>query len=81
MKVEYTPRFEKNLKLFSNTIHKKLFKQIGFLLADLRHPSLRAKKYDEGQNIWQARVDQDARFYFLIKKDTYILLTITKHPK
>jgi hypothetical protein len=42
---------------------------------------LRAKKYDEGKDRWQARVTRDWRFYFLIEGDTYILQDITRHPK
>ena len=52
-----------------------------YLVQDIRHPSLRAKKYDEAQDIWQARVNQDWRFYFQIEGGTYILLDIMKHPK
>lgn len=59
----------------------KVDKQIGFLLTNLRHPSLRAKKYDEAQDIWQARVDGSYRFYFRIKGDTYELLSVIPHPK
>ena len=43
--------------------------------------SLRAKKYDEARDIWQARVDSGWRFYFRIEGDTYILETIRPHPK
>jgi len=50
-------------------------------LTNLRHPSLRAKKYDEAQDIWQARVDDDDRFYFQIEDDTYRILSIIPHPK
>lgn len=59
----------------------KFDKQLVFLLSNLRHPSLRAKKYDEKNNIWQARVDDDYRFYFQIEGDTYLLLSIIPHPK
>ena len=51
------------------------------LLSNLRHPSLRAKKYNEGENKWQARVTGDWRFYFTIEDDVYILQDITPHPK
>lgn len=51
------------------------------LLQNLRHPSLRAKKYDEGKDRWQARVTRGWRFYFRIEDDTYILLDIISHPK
>lgn len=59
----------------------KFDKQLTFLLSNLRHPSLRAKKYDEAQDIWQARVDDDYRLYFMIQGDSYILLSIIPHPK
>jgi hypothetical protein len=51
------------------------------MLEDLTYPSVRAKKYDESQNIWQGRVTRDYRFYFHIDGDTYVILAITKHPK
>ena len=51
------------------------------MLQNLRHPSLHAKKYDEGKDRWQARVNQDWCFYFVIQDDTCILLDITRHPK
>lgn len=52
-----------------------------FLLQNLHHPSLRAKKYDETQDIWQARVSRDWRFYFTIEGDTYHLHDLMAHPK
>lgn len=62
--------------------HKdKFWKQLSYLLRDIRHPSLHAKKYDEARGVWQARVDVNIRFYFLIEGDTYVLLEIKYHPK
>jgi hypothetical protein len=52
---------------------------VAFLLEDIRHPSLRAKKYDEKR--WQARLTHDWRFYFRIAGDTYIPLAIMAHLK
>ena len=51
------------------------------MLQNLQHPSLRAKKYDEGKNRWQVRITRDWRLYFLIENDTYILQDMTRHPK
>ena len=48
---------------------------------DLRHPSLHAKKYDEARDVWQGRINDDWRFYFVIENDTYILISMTPHPK
>jgi mRNA-degrading endonuclease RelE of RelBE toxin-antitoxin system len=56
-------------------------KQIQFLMENIRHPSLRAKKYDEAREIWQARIDRRYRFYFQVQSDTYVLLAVIPHPK
>jgi len=81
MKLFYTHQFKTKFHPLSSEIKKKFKKQAGYLLKDLRHPSLRAKKYDEARDIWQARVDKYYRFYFLISGNTYILLDIKIHPK
>jgi hypothetical protein len=38
-------------------IQRAFNKQALLLLQDLRHPSLRAKKFDEARDIWQGRVN------------------------
>ena len=81
MRHVFAERFLEKLEFLPKQTQEKFWKQLGFLLADLRHPSLHAKKYDEAQNIWQARVDRNYRLYFLIEKDSYILLDIRSHPK
>jgi hypothetical protein len=62
-------------------VQKAFIKQINFLARDLGHPSLHAKKYDEAQDRWQARIDGDWRFYFRIDKDTYRITQIIPQPK
>jgi mRNA-degrading endonuclease RelE of RelBE toxin-antitoxin system len=37
-------------------------KQLRFLAGNIQHPSLHAKKYDEGRDLWQARVNRAWRF-------------------
>ncbi len=39
-------------------VQKAFDKQTKLLVQNLRHPSLRAKKYDESKDRWQARVKQ-----------------------
>jgi hypothetical protein len=56
-------------------------KQFGFLISNLRHPSLRAKKYDEATGVWQARITRGWLFYFLIVGDVYYIVYIRNHPK
>ena len=74
-----TPRFKREFRKFPEQVRKTFRKQVGYLVQDLRHPSLRAKKYDEGRGIWQARVNDNVRFYFLIEAGRYILLDIERH--
>ena len=81
MTASFTLRFRKQYQQLSIERQAKLDKQLGFLLANLRHPSLRAKKYDEANDIWQARVDDGYRFYFQIDGETYLLLSIIPHQK
>ncbi|MBI2049117.1 MAG: hypothetical protein HYT29_01640 [Parcubacteria group bacterium] len=81
MKVVFTEPLLRCLKKLPQETKKKFEKQIKFLLKDIRHPSLRAKKYDEERDMWQARVDDFYRFYFTIETSAYIILAVTKHPK
>lgn len=81
MKFFYTAKFKASFRKLSEETKKKFYKQSGYLLKNLQHPSLRAKKYEEELDIWQARVNKGYRFYFTIKGDTYILLDIKIHPK
>lgn len=79
MEHKFLPEFLNNLDDCDPVIRKKFEKQLKFLLNDMRHPSLRAKKYDESRDIWQARIDKKFRFYFKIEKDAYVLLQIKTH--
>ena len=81
MKYSTTTRFDRAFVGFPTGVRKAFRKQVAFLIQDIRHPSLRAKKYDESDDIWQARVTDTVRFYFRIVGDTYRLLNIRKHPK
>jgi mRNA interferase RelE/StbE len=81
MKSDYTKRARGSLDDLPASVRKAFFKQVRFLEQDLHHPSLRAKKYDESQDLWQARVNKDWRFYFKIEDDVYYIVDIIPHPK
>ena len=81
MRIEYNKRALDDLEKASLTIKKAFFKQLRFLAENLNHPSLHAKKYDEGQDLWQARVTRGWRFYFTIEGGTYRIQAIIQHPK
>jgi mRNA-degrading endonuclease RelE of RelBE toxin-antitoxin system len=81
MKFFLTKRAQDDYYALISRVQKLVDKQIDFLLKDIQYPSLHAKKYDESKNRWQARVNQDYRFYFQIDGDTYVIVAIMKHPK
>jgi mRNA-degrading endonuclease RelE of RelBE toxin-antitoxin system len=81
MKIEYSDAVTDALEKAPAAVRKAFFKQIAFLEQNLHHPSLRAKKYDEARDRWQARVNRDWRFYFTIIDDTYHILKLIPHPK
>ncbi len=81
MKADYSERAGRTLDVLTPRLRKAVYKQVKLLEQNLRHPSLRAKKYDESRNIWQARVNKDWRFYFLIRDDVYYIIDVIPHPK
>ncbi len=81
MRLFYTDRFRRSYQEAPLAVKRAFDRRAGFLLESLRHPSLRAKKYDEARDLWQARVNGGWRFYFQIEGDSYILLDIIAHPK
>lgn len=81
MRVLFSERFARSFQEAPEKIQRDFGKQLAHLLRDIRHPSLRAKKYDEARSIWQARVNGGWRFYFIIKGDLYELIDIMPHPK
>lgn len=80
MKLVFTARAEQDYDRLSTKLRAQADKQLDFLVHDLRYPSLHAKKYDEHRDIWQARSSRDYRVFFLITRDTYVLLALKKHP-
>src|ERR1022692_2847212 len=64
MKLDYTRHALGTLNHLPVPVRKAFYKQAAFLVANLHHPSLRAKKYSEAEDRWQARVNRGWRFYF-----------------
>jgi plasmid maintenance system killer protein len=81
MKRQVTERFRKSFRSAPPEVKKAFNKQAKLLFENLHHSSLHAKKYDESSDLWQARVNRDWRFYFLIVGDTYLITDIIPHPK
>ena len=81
MKLRFTERADIDYAALPGSIRKALGKQLGFLLINRSHPSLRTKKYSEALDLWQGRVTRDWRFYFKIEGEEYVIVSIIPHPK
>ena len=81
MKWQHSNRSEDDYNGAPSRVQKAFDKQARLLAGNVLHPSLRAKKYDEAHDLWQARVNRDWRFYFRIEGDTYVIVRIIPHPK
>ena len=81
MRLVFSKRFDRSLRDAPQAVQRAFWKQSELLLLDSRHPSLRAKKYEGVDKLWQARVTRDWRFYFTVDQDAYNLVDITAHPK
>jgi hypothetical protein len=81
MRLHYTERVRRSYASAPPSVRQAFDRRGAFLVQDLRHPSLRAKKYDEANAIRQARVNGGWRLYFKIEGEPYILLDIMRYPK
>lgn len=81
MRLRYTDRFSRQYADAPVPIQTAFDRKAALLAQNLRHPSLRAKKYDEARDLWQARVSRGWRFYFQIEGDAYTILSLIPHPK
>ena len=81
MKTDFSARAARDYKSLPPEIKALVRKQLNLLRDNIRHPSLKAKKYGGIDDVWQARVNRDYRFYFQIVGDTYRIIFIIPHPK
>ncbi|MBI5003646.1 hypothetical protein HZC00_00955 [Candidatus Kaiserbacteria bacterium] len=81
MHFEFSVKGYAEYESLSIVLKRAADKQLIFLVKDLRHPSLHAKKYDEAMGLWQARINKSWRLYFFILDKKYYIVSIRKHSK
>jgi mRNA interferase RelE/StbE len=81
MRRVYSERFQRSFAAAPRAVQKACDKQLNLLVLNLRHPSVRAKKFDASRNIWQGRINRNWRFYFTIEGDAYYLIDMVSHPQ
>ncbi len=79
MEIGRTERFVRDYDSAPPEIRRAVDRKIALLAENLRHPSLHAKKYHEGEDLWQARITGAWRFYFRIEGQRYVLTSMTMH--
>lgn len=81
MEMRFTKSFEREfIKLTRGNpvLKKKVYKQLGLVLKNPDHPSLRFHKL-EGKEYWSISVDRSIRILVLIKSETIFVYHIGKH--
>lgn len=81
MRIRLTDGAIKQYVSLPKQLQKKTDKQFSYLIEDFRHPSLKVKKYQGFENLWQGRIDKSYRFYFHVVEPHYIIVSIINHPK
>ena len=81
MILRFSKHFLRSFSKAPKAVQEAFAKQSQLLLQNVHHPSLHAKKYDEGRNLRQACVNYSWRFYFKIEGNAYLMEEIRRHPK
>ena len=81
MKIAFTPPFRKDYQGLSTGIQEQIDAQITRLLENPRHPSLRTKKIQGQDNIFEASVTMDIRITWQNTEDGIFLRNIGEHDK
>ncbi len=81
MKIARTDRFKKAWKQLTQEEKILSRKAITNLATNVRYPSLRVKKIQGTNNIWEARASHSMRVTFQIEGNTIILRNIGRHDE
>jgi mRNA-degrading endonuclease RelE of RelBE toxin-antitoxin system len=79
LQLRRTKRFVKDYAALPDELRGRTEKAISVLLKSRHHPSLRIKKMEGRQEIWELRVSYSYRLTFQISGDTYILRRVGTH--
>jgi mRNA-degrading endonuclease RelE of RelBE toxin-antitoxin system len=79
MQIFFTKSFKKDYKKLPANIQKAVEKQLGWLLENPEHPSLKLKKMQDPRGIWEVRITRGYCFTFQIEEDEYIMRRLKTH--
>ena len=75
----YTPRFKKHFKTLSTQEKKQLKNKLTLLSENPSHPSLRVKRIQGTDDLYECSVNMDVRIIWYYEGDTMIILLDVGH--
>ena len=79
MRLFYTERFQRAYAGLEDREADQVAKALRLLAEDLRHPSLRVKKMQGTDRIWEARASRALRLTFEMHEDRLVLRNVGAH--
>jgi mRNA-degrading endonuclease RelE of RelBE toxin-antitoxin system len=79
LQLRRTKRFVKDYAALPEELRERTEKALYSLLKDPHYPSLKIKKMEGRQGIWELRVSDSYRLTFQVSEDTYILRRVGIH--
>lgn len=77
--LERTERFKRAAKKLDRLDRERLQRALEGLALDLRHPSLRVKRVQGTDRIWEARASDELRFTFEMSERVVLLRNVGRH--
>ena len=81
MELFLTEQFEQAYQKLTDAERRGVNKALSLLGDNLRHPSLRVKKMEGRQNIWEACPSKRLRMTFELKEGIIIMRNVGEHDK
>lgn len=81
MRVLAYERFRTSYQRLPRAVQRKVDKQLAFLTANPRHPSLQVKPIQGVQGLWEARVDLHYRMTFEVIGEVIYLRVVGNHDE
>ena len=79
MMLNFTKQFVRDYRRLPFQIQKQTDKKLEFLLADMRHPSLRVHKIKGQNEVWEGSITMNYRFTFQIIGERYFMRRVGAH--
>lgn len=78
-KITYSKAFKKHYKRLNDVEKKQTKKQLKFFIENPLHPSLRTKKIQGAEGMWESSVNMDIRIIWFYENNELILLLDIGH--